>query len=353
MVTIDISVSSLVVLIANNGTLYRSDLKSFQFNKVICDLWVLSLLRFFFSFACIIAIIRYKQDAIRAIKRIKKFQWLIMIIVFAFLIAKAFSRRHHSKFTSYDWYEITICITVIFTLLWLLVVFLLSGLYFPSELDREHQSIEFVPLLDNTSEDNPDNTLEDGSKAFISNICIMYRLLRFFAKDKYYIALVFISFLVMAMIVVAVPYIEGLAFEVIFDVGFLRKKSYLLVNLGLILSAQSIVAIILDYSFRIQIAKMVQRIRVSVFQSIIDQRIQDFDKNKSSEITSRLIYDVDSMSRNIVLGSNILLSCIPRGVGISIFMYILSYKLALVTFLYLPLMSCIISHFQPSLKVSQ
>ncbi|RDD46555.1 ATP-binding cassette sub-family B member 9 [Trichoplax sp. H2] len=339
MALFDISITTVVTIAANNGSLCSPHLKSYQIDQSVCDLWVLSLIRFIFAIACVGAILRYKRAAIDRIKIIKKFKWFIITLVLAFLIAKAISRRHHSRITAYNWFEIFIGITVLFTLSWLLITFLLCGLSISSILSDDGITITRIPLLDSSR-----TTLK-------SNFKTIFQLLHLCLDDKYYILIGFIFFLITAGIDIAVPYVDALTFQVIFNVGAARTKLYLIRNLGILLACRTLCVTIRDYLLNVQIARMIKRIRQKLFEVILKQETGYFDTVDSGELTSRLISDVKILSSDMTLSINLLLSSIIRSVGMAVFMYVLSYKLALLTFIYMPLVAVVVDYFQSKFKV--
>ncbi|EDV22057.1 uncharacterized protein TRIADDRAFT_29297, partial [Trichoplax adhaerens] len=106
-----------------------------------------------------------------------------------------------------------------------------------------------------------------------------------------------------------------------------------------------------DYLLDVQIARMIKRIRQKLFEVILKQETGYFDTVDSGELTSRLISDVKILSSDMTLSINLLLSSIIRSVGMAVFMYVLSYKLALLTFIYMPLVAVVVDYFQSKFKV--
>nr|XP_009860482.1 ATP-binding cassette sub-family B member 9-like [Ciona intestinalis]XP_018669999.1 ATP-binding cassette sub-family B member 9-like [Ciona intestinalis] len=79
------------------------------------------------------------------------------------------------------------------------------------------------------------------------------------------------------------------------------------------------------------------RIRNSLFKSILHQEIGFFDEVRTGDITSRLTSDTTTMSDTIGLNFNIFIRSMIKGVGVCIFMFALSWRLSVITFMGLPM----------------
>uniref|UniRef100_H2Z4F0 ABC-type oligopeptide transporter ABCB9 n=1 Tax=Ciona savignyi TaxID=51511 RepID=H2Z4F0_CIOSA len=79
------------------------------------------------------------------------------------------------------------------------------------------------------------------------------------------------------------------------------------------------------------------RIRNALFSSILHQEIGFFDEQRTGDITSRLTSDTTTMSDTIGLEFNVFLRSMIKGVGVCVFMFALSWRMSLITFMGFPL----------------
>jgi len=79
------------------------------------------------------------------------------------------------------------------------------------------------------------------------------------------------------------------------------------------------------------------RIQQAFFDSITSQEIAFFDENKTGDIMSRLISDTTTLGNCLGLNVNIFLRTIIKVVGACVFMFSLSWRMALLTMMSIPL----------------
>lgn len=84
-------------------------------------------------------------------------------------------------------------------------------------------------------------------------------------------------------------------------------------------------------------ARVDRRIRSDLFRSLVKQEIAFFDANKTGEIVSRLNSDCQTMSNTLSLYMNVLTRNVTMLFGSLIFMFTLSWRLSMVTFIAVPL----------------
>ncbi|XP_043939243.1 ABC-type oligopeptide transporter ABCB9-like [Protopterus annectens] len=84
------------------------------------------------------------------------------------------------------------------------------------------------------------------------------------------------------------------------------------------------------------LSRLNRRIRNLLFQSIVQQEIGFFEFNKTGGLTSRLSLDTAAMSRSISAYVNLFLRSVLKTLGISYFMFRLSWQLTLLTLIKSP-----------------
>ncbi|XP_053577908.1 antigen peptide transporter 2 [Bombina bombina] len=84
-------------------------------------------------------------------------------------------------------------------------------------------------------------------------------------------------------------------------------------------------------------SSLTQRIRELLYRALMRQDINFFDITKTGEITSRINNDAALVSRSIALNVNVLLRTLVKCVGVYSFMFSISWKLTILTFVSTPL----------------
>uniref|UniRef100_A0A1I7WTD5 ABC transmembrane type-1 domain-containing protein n=1 Tax=Heterorhabditis bacteriophora TaxID=37862 RepID=A0A1I7WTD5_HETBA len=93
--------------------------------------------------------------------------------------------------------------------------------------------------------------------------------------------------------------------------------------------------------FEYATALVSRQIRLELFTSLVQQDIAFFDITKSGEMVSRLTADCQTMSTTISVNLNVFLRNGVMLIGSLIFMFIMSWRLAMVTFIAVPLVAFI------------
>ncbi|XP_042193421.1 ATP-binding cassette sub-family B member 9 [Callorhinchus milii] len=90
--------------------------------------------------------------------------------------------------------------------------------------------------------------------------------------------------------------------------------------------------------FTLVFARINIRIRNMLFRSLLQQDIAFFDANHTGDITSRLTSDTTVVSDMLSHNGSLFLQSVVRGLGVCVFMVVLSWQLSLVTFMGFPIM---------------
>ncbi|CAF0812777.1 unnamed protein product [Rotaria sordida] len=91
------------------------------------------------------------------------------------------------------------------------------------------------------------------------------------------------------------------------------------------------------FIFSITSTNLIQRLRDTVFTSIVKQDIEFFDETKTGEITSRLSSDITTVGEAVSVNLNIFLRSMVQAIGTTIMMLILSWNLFLLILITGPL----------------
>ncbi|KAM4020782.1 antigen peptide transporter 2 [Anomaloglossus baeobatrachus] len=93
--------------------------------------------------------------------------------------------------------------------------------------------------------------------------------------------------------------------------------------------------------FMFSLFRLTRRLRLLLFRAFIRQDIAFFETTKTGDISSRLSHDTALVSRSIAANVNITLRTLIKCVGHHLFMISLSWRLTLLTFLSMPLISIV------------
>jgi ABC-type multidrug transport system fused ATPase/permease subunit len=97
--------------------------------------------------------------------------------------------------------------------------------------------------------------------------------------------------------------------------------------------------------FLIAESKLDIRLRAMLFESVAKQEVAFFDKTETGQITSRLTSDVTKVSDSVPLNVNVFLRSFVQAIGVIGFMASLNWRLTLVTFVSIPLVTVISRYY--------
>lgn len=81
------------------------------------------------------------------------------------------------------------------------------------------------------------------------------------------------------------------------------------------------------------------RIRMLLMDSLLSQDIGFFDTTKTGDITSRLSSDTTLVGDQVTLNINVFLRSCVQAIGVLIFMFMLSWKLSVLAFISVPVIT--------------
>ena len=356
---VDILVSTIIMLHATDYKTFLVQAIYFNFGISNFDLWLFCIIRFSFSIGCVLGVVRGRNTAIKRVKNIMKAKWLVLMTTVAYLAGKLLASLEYSDAKQF-WLWIALGTTFFFTAVWIGIILLLSQLYFtPTQQQNNISNLSIV--VDNNSEsgsqvslvsnDSDDSKEEDEMPTISSYSATSWRLLQLCKPDWPYILSGFIFLLAASVTEIFIPYFEGHVInDIILATSDFQIRSAIVV-LALITFGTSVCTGIRGGLFMIAVARMNIRVRNLLFQSVVKQDIGFFDQSSTGEITSRLTSDVTKMSDEVTLNINVFLRGIIKVIGTTIFMFVLSYRLTIVTLISLPLIAIIIDYFGEWYKV--
>lgn len=354
---IDILISTIIMLHADDYKAFLVQASYYNFGLSNFDLWLFCIIRFSFAIGCLIGVIRGRNIAIKRINNVMKAKWLVIMITIAYLASKLLASLEYHNGKQY-WLWIALGTTLFFTLLWFGSIHFLSQLYFTSLQRQNNNSLTIgIDSIGSGSQqslvstDSSDSNDEDQIPEISSYSATTWRILQLCKPDWPYILGGFIFLLAASVTEIFIPYFEG---HVMNDIVLAASDFQIrnaIITLGLIIFGTSICSGIRGGLFMVAVARMNIRVRNLLFQSVIKQDIGFFDQSSTGEITSRLTSDVTKMSDEVTLNINTFLRGIIKIIGTTIFMFVLSFRLTIVTLISLPLIAIIVDYFGEWYKV--
>ncbi|CEF68553.1 ATP-binding cassette sub-family B member 9 [Strongyloides ratti] len=186
-----------------------------------------------------------------------------------------------------------------------------------------------------------DGTNDDEKIERISTFETAWRLLKYCHKFKFWFSLGFIFLIIYSVARIFIPYCTGTLIA-----GIVNKKGTEAVVKAIILTGiLSVIASIFGGMrggcFDWSTALIQKQVRDDLFRSLVQQEIAFFDEAQTGEVASRLTSDCEVMSSVISTNFNVFLRSIVMMIGSFIFMFTMSWRLSLVTFILIPLVGFI------------
>lgn len=183
------------------------------------------------------------------------------------------------------------------------------------------------------------NEAEEKELKQRETLSMLLRLFGYMGKEGPFYFTAFLFLFLFALSKVFTPYFTG---EVVASVIHTTSGDYGALNRAvLIMTILSLAGALFGglrgASFTYAQARVDRRIRDDLFRSIVSQEIGYFDANQTGEICSRLNADCQTMSNTLSLYMNVLTRNLTMLVGSLIFMFSLSWRLSMVTFIAIPL----------------
>jgi ATP-binding cassette, subfamily B, multidrug efflux pump len=183
---------------------------------------------------------------------------------------------------------------------------------------------------------DPDATKPARSEG--ATTAVLRRLLGYFLPYRLQLVLILALVIVYALVQAAGPALIGRAI----DVFITRKDAAGLARTMLLLLAVYLVGYAAQLSQTFLIGSLSQRfmsdLRVQIFDKVEELSLAFFDTNRAGDVMSRLVNDIQTINQLLSQGFTQVIGSVFSLFGILIAMFVLSWPLALVTVLVVPLM---------------
>ena len=173
-------------------------------------------------------------------------------------------------------------------------------------------------------------------KKKLSHSASVAKLLKLAVPDTGWMITAFLALLIAAVGQSMIPYLTGQIINKVAgdkDIGELRNATTML---AVTAAVTAVFTALRGSIFTLTMAKLNVRVRNEFFKSLLSQELGFFDTHKTGDITSRLSADTTKMSDQVSLNLNVLIRSIVQSCGVLFFMFRLSVKLSLVTFVSVP-----------------
>ncbi|CAH1801209.1 unnamed protein product [Owenia fusiformis] len=326
---------------------YTNDVYGYQFGTSIFDLWVFSLFRVSLLLGTCVAIIYSPQSSIERIQKVQYRTTIILIAVAMWTVTLVKLLVHSDSNTDFQkpWFwsifGFTLLCTIMFYTQWVILGNIAppqSRLAKINKTDPERQ-----PLLGNSTSTHIDDVSPNNNdeKKVKESFSAVGRLLSMSKKDWFILLPAFIFLCVAAVSEIFVPFYTGKVIDGIAIEKDKEKFTSAIVTMSLLSVASSIAAGLRGGLFKVAKARLDIRIRNSLFSSLLHQEVAFFDTVRTGDMTSRLTSDTSTMTLALGTNTNIFLRNLVKAIGVCIFMFKLSWRLSMVTFIGLPIITAV------------
>ncbi|NXO91612.1 ABCB9 protein, partial [Certhia brachydactyla] len=165
----------------------------------------------------------------------------------------------------------------------------------------------------------------------------IHKLLSYTKPDAFFLGIASFFLLVAALGETFLPYYTGLAIDGIVVQKSMDRFSTAVLVMSLLAIGSSFAAGIRGGVFTLIFARLNIRLRNCLFRSLVSQEMSFFDENRTGDVISRLTSDTTIVSDLVSQNINIFLRNVVKATGVIFFMFSLSWKLSLVTFMGFPI----------------
>ncbi|KAK6010365.1 ABC transporter transmembrane region, partial [Ostertagia ostertagi] len=266
---------------------------------------------------------------------------------YSYTLVKVLAFSENIKMMRYPglWFSATWSMTaaLLFALIW---YFIISA----HDFDYQRLVSERISAITTGDTSNVDTTVERGeaeaSPLFpkpkrISTLEHIQALLRYCQNQWVWFTLGFVFLVIYAVARVFIPNFTGQVIANIVKKAGVASLVRSVTIMGLLTMVSTLFGGLRGGCFDYATALVSRQVRLDLFRSLVNQDIAFFDVTKSGEIVSRLTSDCQTMSTTVSTNLNVFLRNGVMLVGALVFMFVMSWRLSLVTFIAIPLVGFI------------
>uniref|UniRef100_H2YGY9 Uncharacterized protein n=1 Tax=Ciona savignyi TaxID=51511 RepID=H2YGY9_CIOSA len=354
---LDLLTTAVIFAHGNQWNLLWTDGQGYNFSTSFVDFWIFPVVRTSLAIGAAFGILR---NPIQGPANCKKYEWLITFVSAVnlyYACIKLLVYSHDETFIAgpkLTWFWVLFAWSLIGSAL-----FILQWRYGTIQSGESQQNASINTETSSSTDGLSDTAKDPDEKTFLELVsrATIGKMLSYSVPD-WPLILVGTIFLVGASLgQIFLPLFVGKVITAIVQPEHQSNFVNIIIEMAGIAVAVAICSgcragCLMYYMQRLNI-----RIRNALFQSIVVQEIGFFDEVRTGDLTSRLTSDVTTMSDTIGLNFNIFLRNLIKAIGVCIFMFALSWRLSVVTFLGLPLIFMVSkvygSYYKKTQKVVQ
>uniref|UniRef100_H2Z4F1 Uncharacterized protein n=1 Tax=Ciona savignyi TaxID=51511 RepID=H2Z4F1_CIOSA len=348
---VDLCATAFIFARGNNWKLLWKSAENYTFSTSFVDFWLLAVLRTSFIIGGTIGIIKNPADGP---KNCKKYDWMVLTVTginLYFACIKLLVFSHDVSFVAgpkLNWFWVIFAWSnfgaLVFLLQW--EFFSRFKCSFPNQVYIEEPDLENLLKKTKNGECSKKKSPDDKNFTELANNATIKKMLSFSVPDWWLIAIGFIFLIGAAVGEIFLPLYTGRIITAIVAPEKNDQFLTIIFEIAMISVAVSICTGLRGGVMTYYIDRLNLRIRNALFSSILHQEIGFFDEQRTGvkcnnmstgDITSRLTSDTTTMSDTIGLEFNVFLRSMIKGVGVCVFMFALSWRMSLITFMGFPL----------------
>ncbi|XP_003222825.1 ABC-type oligopeptide transporter ABCB9 [Anolis carolinensis] len=329
---LDVTVTTLLYERSRGNGSILQDLKHFNIFDSMLDIWGACLYRSCLLLGAGIGVAKNTNYGPKRLKRSRIFITLVCLAVGIYTLVKLLLYSEVRKTIKDPWFWSLFTWTYI-SLIATLFLWLLLASVRPSResLGVNSESRTEAEDIADPSSPGPRGKQEEAPAA---TIC---KLLSYTKPDAHLLAVAFFFLILAALGETFLPYYTGRAIDGIVIQKSMEQFSRAVVIMGFLAIGSSFAAGIRGGVFTLVFARLNIRLRNTLFRSLVSQEMSFFDENLTGDIISRLTSDTTIVSDLVSQNINIFLRNMVKATGVIVFMFSLSWKLSLVTFMGFPI----------------
>uniref|UniRef100_A0A8D0GYY7 ABC transmembrane type-1 domain-containing protein n=1 Tax=Sphenodon punctatus TaxID=8508 RepID=A0A8D0GYY7_SPHPU len=322
----DVTVTTLLYTRSHSGKNIIQDLKHFNVFNSMLDVWGACLYRSCLLLGAAIGVAKNPNSGPRRLRASQTFITLVCLLVGIYALVKLLLYSEVRRTIQDPWFWSLFTWTYVSLAATFCLWQLLSSV--------TPATGETLGPTEAEEIDAPGATR--GKKEETSGATI-HKLLSYTKPDTHLLVVAFFFLLVAALGETFLPYYTGLAIDGIVVQKSMDQFSTAVVIMSLLAVGSSFAAGIRGGVFTLIFARLNLRLRDCLFRSLVSQEISFFDENLTGDIISRLTSDTTIVSDLVSQNINIFLRNVVKATGVIVFMFSLSWKLSLVTFMGFPI----------------
>uniref|UniRef100_A0A1I8AD46 ABC-type antigen peptide transporter n=1 Tax=Steinernema glaseri TaxID=37863 RepID=A0A1I8AD46_9BILA len=313
------------------------DLKDYDFCQNPVDFLAVAVIRVCILIGGGVGVYSNPSGGPSAAAKYSNFVFALLLLIIAFSPSKllAFYEKDDLKLAIGDWILMIWCV---------LSCFFVQGIW----------SSVFARVREPVPGSNTERLFGDDEDEYVESVrkeeeekaakqretmAMLFRLFTYMAKEWRFYSVAFTFLFLYSLSRVFIPYYTGEVVSSVFGEpeGAYTRLHRTVIIMTLLSLAGAVFGGLRGGSFTYSQSRVDRRIRDNLFRSLVTQEIGFFDANKTGEICSRLNADCQTMSNTLSLYMNVLTRNITMLFGSLIFMFSLSWRLSMVTFIAIPI----------------